>query len=282
LKRVEKNLLGKAGIYLLLAIVLLISLFPIIYPLLSSFRTDNELFENMAPFNWHTIVPIHWTWENYIAVFQEYEFGRYLKNTLVMIALIIPGTIAICSLAAFAFSFYDFKMKKQLFALFLLTFMIPGEAIALPLYSLVNSMGLINTYAGLVLPALANGLVLFLFVQFFSETPKALLESVEIDGGGWWTSFSRIVLPLSKPIIITAGLMIFVNQWNDYLWPLLAARAREVKVVTVAVANFKEQNVIHWGYIYAAATVSAIIPIFLFLPLQKYFVQGITSGGVKG
>jgi len=173
-------------------------------------------------------------------------------------------------------------MKKQLFALFLLTFMIPGEAIALPLYSLVNSMGLINTYAGLVLPALANGLVLFLFVQFFSETPKALLESVEIDGGGWWTSFSRIVLPLSKPIIITAGLMIFVNQWNDYLWPLLAVRAREVKVVTVAVANFKEQNVIHWGYIYAAATVSAIIPIFLFLPLQKYFVQGITSGGVKG
>ena len=172
MKNSDKKLLGKTGIYILLVIVLLISLFPIIYPLLSSFRTDNELFENMMPFNWHTIVPIDWTWENYAAIFTEYHFGRYLKNTL----------------AAFAFSFYDFKFKKQLFALFLLTFMIPGEAIALPLYSLVNSMGLINTYAGLVLPALANGLVLFLFVQFFSETPRALLESVEIDGGGWWTS----------------------------------------------------------------------------------------------
>lgn len=282
MKKFDKKILGKARVYLLLVIVLVISLFPIVYPLLSSFRTDNELFENMMPFNWHTIVPIEWTWENFAAIFKEYQFGKYLKNTLIMIGLIIPGTIVICSLAAFAFSFYDFKMKKQLFALFLLTFMIPGEAIALPLYSLVNSMGMINTYAGLVLPALANGLVLFLFVQFFSETPKALLESVEIDGGGWWTAFSRIVLPLSKPIIITAGLMVFVNQWNDYLWPLLAARSDDVKVVTVAVANFKEQNVIHWGYIYAAATVSALIPIFIFLPFQKYFVQGITSGGVKG
>ena len=199
-----------------------------------------------------------------------------------MIIVTVPCTIAICALAAYAFAFYNFRFKKQLFTMFLLTFMIPGEAIALPMYSLVNSMGLVNTYAGLILPALANGLVLFLFVQFFSETPKALLESVEIDGGGWWTCFTKIVLPLSKPIIITAGLMIFVTQWNDYLWPLLVARSDDVKVVTLAVANFKEQNVIHWGYIYAAASISALIPIGLFLPFQKYFVQGITSGGVKG
>lgn len=213
----SKKMLSKAGTYVILLIVLFISLFPIIYPVFSSFRTDNELFANMAPFNWHTIVPVDWTLENYIAIFKEYDFLRYLRNTLIMVAITIPGTIAICSLAAFAFAFYNFKFKKQLFTLFLLTFMIPGESIALPLYSLVNSMGLVNTYAGLILPALANGLVLFLLVQFFSETPKALLESVEIDGGGWWISFTRIVLPLSKPIIITAGLMIFVTQWNDYL-----------------------------------------------------------------
>lgn len=278
----NKKSADKILTYAILILVLFISLFPILYPLFSSFRTDNELFANMAPFSWKTLFPIDWTLENYIAIFREYDFLRYLKNTLIMIIVTVPCTIAICALAAYAFAFYNFRFKKQLFTMFLLTFMIPGEAIALPMYSLVNSMGLVNTYAGLILPALANGLVLFLFVQFFSETPKALLESVEIDGGGWWTCFTKIVLPLSKPIIITAGLMIFVTQWNDYLWPLLVARSDDVKVVTLAVANFKEQNVIHWGYIYAAASISALIPIGLFLPFQKYFVQGITSGGVKG
>lgn len=278
----RKNLIRKTGIYILLIFVLFISLFPIVYPVFASFRTDQELFANMTPFNWYTIIPKEWTFDNYIAIFQEYGFAKYLRNTMLMILLIVPGTIVICSLAAFAFSFYEFRFKKQLFSLFLVTFMIPGEAIALPLYSLVNSMGLVNTYAGLVLPAMANGLVLFLLVQFFSDTPKALLESVEIDGGGWWMTFTKIVLPLSKPIIITAGLMIFVNQWNDYLWPLLVARSDDIKVVTLAVSNFREESVIHWGYIYAASVISAMIPIALFLPFQKYFVQGITSGGVKG
>lgn len=278
----KKYALYKIIIYMLLAVVMLVSVFPIFYPILASFRSDTELFGNMAPFTLHSLFPIDWTLENYKAIIGEYDFLNYLKNTLIVIVLVVPGTIIICALAAYAFAFYDFRLKKQLFAVFLLTFMVPGESIALPLYSLVNKLGFVNTFSGLVLPAMANGLVLFLFVQFFSDTPKELLEAVEIDGGGWWTAFARIVLPLSKPIIITAALMIFVNQWNDYLWPMMAARSKEVKVITVAVANFKEQGIIHWGYIYAASTISALIPVFLFLPFQKYFVQGITAGSVKG
>ncbi len=280
MKKTEKR--GKTLTYILLVLVLVISVFPILYTVFSSLRLDNELFANMAPFSWKSIVPIKWTLENYKAIITEYDFLIYLRNTLIVIALVVPGTIAICSLAGFAFSFYDFKFKKLLFSLFLLAFMVPGEAIALPLYSLCNKLGLVNTFAGIVLPSMANGLVLFLFVQFFSDIPRSLLEAVRIDGGGWWTEFTKVVIPLSVPIVITASLMIFVNQWNDYLWPLMVARAKEVKVITVAVANFKEQGIIHWGYIYAAASISALIPIFIFLPFQKYFVEGITSCGIKG
>ena len=282
MKKSNKKRMGIAITYVLLVFVLLISLFPIVYPLFSAFRTDKEIFANMMPFTIHTLFPIKWTWENFTVIFQEYHFGTYIWNTLRMIALVVPGTIIICALAAYAFAFYDFKFKSLLFGLFLITFMIPGEAIAQPLYLLVNTMGLVNTTGGLVLPALANGLVLFLFVQFFSETPKELIESVEIDGGGWWVAFWKIVLPLAKPIIITACLMVFVDQWNNYLWPLLAARSDNVKTVTLAIANFKEQNVTHWSYIYAASMLSALIPICLFLPFQKYFVQGMTAGSVKG
>ena len=268
-------------IYILLVFVLVISVFPILYTVFSSLRLDSELFANMAPFSWKSVVPIKWTLENYLKIITEYDFLRYLGNTLIVIALVVPGTIAICSLAAFAFAFYDFKFKKLLFSLFLLAFMVPGEAIALPLYSLCNKLGLVNTFAGIVLPSMADGLVLFLFVQFFSDIPRSLLEAVRIDGGGWWTEFTRIVIPLSVPVVITASLMIFVNQWNDYLWPLMVARSKEVKVITVAVANFKEQGIVHWGYIYAAASISALIPIFIFLPFQKYFVEGITSCAIK-
>ena len=143
-------------------------------------------------------------------------------------------------------------------------------------------MGLINTYAGLILPSLANGLVLFLFVQSFRDIPVSLLEAVRIDGGSWGTCYWKVVMPLSKAIIVTACLMVFVNEWNNFLWPLLAGRIDSVKTITIAISSFKEQNVTHWSLIYASSMLSALVPIFLFLPFQKYFIQGITSGSVKG
>ena len=272
----------KAAIYAALVIFVIIALFPILYPLMSSFRTDQEIFQYTAPFNLHTLIPVDWTMENYISLFRDHGFGQYIKNTLIVVGITVPVSIFICSIAAFAFTFFKFKGKWILFALFLLTFMIPGEAIVLPLYQLVAKMGLINTYAGLILPSLANGLVLFLFVQSFRDIPVSLLEAVRIDGGSWGTCYWKVVMPLSKAIIVTACLMVFVNEWNNFLWPLLAGRIDSVKTITIAISSFKEQNVTHWSLIYASSMLSALVPIFLFLPFQKYFIQGITSGSVKG
>jgi len=274
--------MNRAFLIMALLLISIIALFPVLYPLMSSFRTDQEIFSFASPFQFHTLWPVKWTLENYIALFKEYRLGRFFLNTLIEIAVIIPGSVIMCSLAAYAFAFYEFRGKKQLFALFMLSFMIPSEAIALPMYQMVNKMGLVNTYAGLILPALANGLALFMFTQSFKDIPKELLEAVKIDGGTWFTCYWKIVLPLSRTIIIAMALMIFVNEWNNYLWPLLVARTDQVKTITIAVCAFKEENVINWGLIYASSMCSALIPIFIFLPFQKYFVQGITSSGVKG
>lgn len=265
-----------------LLVILVLALFPILYPLMSSFRTDKEIYEYSMPFQLHTLWPVSWTLDNYKLLFTEYHFGRYLLNTLFEIGVIIPLTILICSLAAFAFTFYNFRGKKALFALFMVTFMIPAESIALPMYQLVNSMHMVNTYWALILPALANGLTLFMFTQSFRDIPPSLLEASRIDGGGWWTCYWQVVMPLSKAIIVAMCLMTFVNEWNNYLWPLLVARLDNVKTVTIAICAFKEENVTHWSMIYASSMFSALLPICIFLPFQKYFVQGITSSGVKG
>jgi multiple sugar transport system permease protein len=265
-----------------LLVILVLALFPILYPLMSSFRTDKEIYEYSMPFQLHTLWPVSWTLDNYKLLFTEYHFGRYLLNTLFEIGVIIPLTILICSLAAFAFTFYNFRGKKALFALFMVTFMIPAESIALPMYQLVNSMHMVNTYWALILPALANGLTLFMFIQSFRDIPPSLLEAARIDGGGWWTCYWQVVMPLSKAIIVAMCLMTFVNEWNNYLWPLLVARLDNVKTVTIAICAFKEENVTHWSMIYASSMFSALLPICIFLPFQKYFVQGITSSGVKG
>ena len=128
---------------------------------------------------------------------------------------------------------------------------------------------MVDTYAGMIIPAIADGLVTFLFIQFFKDIPPSLIEAARVDGAKWPVIFTKIIMPISVPVFITAGLMIFMNQWNSYLWPLLVAR-------------FSGERSIKWTYIYAGSMISAIIPIALFLPFQKYFVEGITAGSVKG
>jgi ABC-type glycerol-3-phosphate transport system permease component len=125
-------------------------------------------------------------------------------------------------------------------------------------------------------------LVLFLFTQFFRDIPTSLIEAARVDGANWATVFLKIVIPSSIPVFITAGLMVFMQQWNAYLWPLLVARSKAIRLVQIALSDFRAEHWTLWGCIYAGTIVSALIPLFLFLPFQKYFVQGIISSGVKG
>ena len=219
---------------------------------------------------------------NYIAIFTEYDFWRPIVNTLIVTILTILLGCVINSMAGFAFTCFEFKGKKIFYPLVLVSFMVPFEAIAIPLYSVADTFGMVDTYAGMIIPAIADGLVTFLFIQFFKDIPPSLIEAARVDGAKWPVIFTKIIMPISVPVFITAGLMIFMNQWNSYLWPLLVARSKEIRTIQIAISQFSGERSIKWTYIYAGSMISAIIPIALFLPFQKYFVEGITAGSVKG
>jgi len=204
-----------------------------------------------------------------------------IVNTLIVSGSVIFFGCLINSIAAYAFAMYDFKFKSILFATILISFMIPFEAIALPLFGIVDSFGWVNTRLGIIVPGVANGLALFLFTQFFKDIPKSLLEAARVDGASWYTSFFRIIMPLSVPVFITSALMMFMSQWNAYLWPLLVARSRDIQLIQTRLGDFQTERGTLWSLLYAGAIISALIPLLLFLPFQKYYVQGITSSGIK-
>ena len=268
--------------YAVLGLAVIMTLIPLLWGVASSLRKDSELFKYATPFSAKTLVPQQPTFAAYVRLFTEFDFQRPIMNTLIVSALTIIFGCLVNSVAAFAFAVFDFRFKKTIYAFVLMSFMIPFEAIALPLYNVADGLHMIDTRAGMIVPSVADGLVLFLFTQFFRELPKELFEAARIDGAGWPTIFIRIVTPISVPVFITAGLMIFMNQWNSYLWPLLVARSANVQVIQTALAQFQAERTTLWSCLYAGSMVSALIPLVFFLPLQKYFIQGITSSGIKG
>ena len=278
----QKRITKKLAIYIALVVMTVVSLFPVIFCLSASLRTQEDLFKNMFPFTIKSLLPTELTAVNYIAIFTEYDFWRPIVNTLIVTILTILLGCVINSMAGFGFTCFEFKGKKIFYPLVLVSFMVPFEAIAIPLYSVADTFGMVDTYAGMIIPAIADGLVTFLFIQFFKDIPPSLIEAARVDGAKWPVIFTKIIMPISVPVFITAGLMIFMNQWNSYLWPLLVARSKEIRTIQIAISQFSGERSIKWTYIYAGSMISAIIPIALFLPFQKYFVEGITAGSVKG
>jgi ABC-type glycerol-3-phosphate transport system permease component len=270
-------------LYIVLAILTVMTIFPLLWGIASSFRYDEELYKYVMPLSLKTFIPQEPTLEAYIRLFGEFNFMRPIMNTLFITIVTILLSVFVNGIAAFAFATFQFRFKKIIYTIVLLSFMIPFEAIAMPLYNTVNRLGWVDTIYGLIVPGIASGLVLFLFTQFFRDIPSSLIEAARVDGARWGTIFFRIITPLSVPVFITAGLMVFMGQWNSYLWPLLIARAnKNILLIQIALGNFRMERTTLWSCLYAGSMISALIPLFLFLPFQKYFIQGITSSGVKG
>ena len=277
-----RSVLPHIILYTVLICIAIFTLFPLVFALVSSLRSDTEIYKYAMPFTIRTLIPVEPTLDSYITLFRDFHFLRALMNSLTVVIVLVPCGCLINSIAAMAFSMFEFKGKNILFAVFMVSFMIPFEAIAIPLYNLVNKLGWVDTKQALIIPALANGLVLFLFRQFFKDIPSSLLEAARVDGASWLTIYFKIIMPNSIPVFITAGLMLFVQQWNAHMWPLLVARSQESRTIMITLALLKMEDQTLWSCMYAGSILSIIIPVALFLPLQKYFVEGVTSSGVKG
>jgi multiple sugar transport system permease protein/putative chitobiose transport system permease protein len=278
----KKVISGKIAKYFFLCVFALIFLLPIYWVMVSSFKTDKSIFASLMPFSKHAL------WfdkELYFGAFRDIwfhrNFGQAIFNSFfVTFSTVFLGVI-VTSLCAFSFSVFEFKGKTVLFSIVLITFMIPFSSIALPLYQIVGKLHMVDTYWGLILPAVANGLSIFLFRQFFLDIPTSYLDAARLDGAKWPTIYGSIFMRMSIPIIVSAGIIIFMDQWEAFLWPLLAGRSPSMKVIQVAIADLSQDNEIYWNQIFAACTLSIIVPVLIVLPLQKYYIMGIASSGIK-
>ncbi len=262
------------------ALVGLAFLLPILWMLASAFRPELEIFAYLEPLGLRVLVPVEPTLDNFRNLLAG-EYPRAVFNSLFVASATVFLGLLVCAMAAFALSAIAFRGRDALFAVVVVSFLIPFEGVAIPLLDLFRDWNLNDSYAGLILPGVANGLAIFLLRQFFLGIPRELIYAAQVDGASWWGIFWRIYLPLARPSLIGAGLMLFVWQWQAYLWPLLIASDPSLHVAPVALAKYLAQYDFDFGQLFAGALVLAIIPILILLPLQRYFTQSVSSSGLK-
>lgn len=269
--------------YLLMSVIAVMFLIPTLWGISGSFRPRDEIFKYCNPISWRTFISENFNLEAYKAIFTDEVilYARALLNSFFISFVAVALGLLVNSLAGFAFAKFNFRGKNLLFVLVVFSFMIPFEIIVIPLYILVKSWNLIDTYYALILPAVANGLAIFLFKQFFEEIPTSLLDAARIDGASALTTLFKIVLPLSKPVIICVAVILFLGQWDALFWPLVAVTRNDMVVVQVAIARFWGQYSVEWDHLLAGSMFAASVPVFLFLFLQKYYIQGIVRTGLK-
>jgi ABC-type glycerol-3-phosphate transport system permease component len=265
-------------VYLVVAAVLVL---PLWWAIVSSLRPNDAVFADIFPFTAKALLPTPFSLEAYQDIFER-GFGTIVLNTLLVAFTTMFAGLIVNGVAGFAFAVFDFKGKEAILAVIIVSFMLPFEAIALPLYSVTEQLGWLDHVIALIVPSVANGLAVFLFYQFFSEVPKEYLEAARIDGVGWTNILFRIYAPLSIPTCISAALMLFIFQWEAFLWPLLAMPSQTFKVIQVGMAAFQQQYQTIWNQLFAVSVVTALIPIALLLPLQRYYVRGLAGAGIKG
>jgi len=281
--RKTTDLVRKVIIYILLVLVVLVVWVPFMWAIAVSFSPLEKVFSNAVPFTWKALFPVDFTMQAYVDLFQMFHFWTALKNTFILsLGTVVFGGLT-SALAGFAFSRFEFRGKGLLFGITLFTFMVPLEVIIIPLYIMMTELGWMNTWAALLLPGLANGLTIFLFRQFFAELPQEIIDAARVDGASWTRIFFQIVTPMSKPVMITGALVLFLGAWNSFFWPLTVTSGENMRVVQLAVAyTTGDHGIIRWNAKMAGAMLSSIVPILILLPFQRYYVRGIANTGLSG
>ncbi|MDM8200148.1 carbohydrate ABC transporter permease [Fournierella massiliensis] len=268
----------KTGVLVALNVVVaLFILFPLLYAVSVSLMTGSELFTMDM-----NLIPSAPTLENYLRAWAQVPLLRFILNSFLVAGCITLGQILTCSLAAFAFSFLNFKGKNVLFMLVMATMMVPGEATIISNYLTVSQLGILDTYLVLILPSLTSAMGIFLFRQFYMTFPISLYESAKLDGCGNLRFIVRILLPLTKSAIGAMSVYTFINAWNMYMWPLLVTGSQEMRTVQIGISmldNTDAQSIT----LMMAGVVSVIIPsMIIFVVGQKQLIRGMFSGAVKG
>lgn len=277
--------------YAVLILIAIIFIFPLLFMAVSSLKPDQQLLNDTNSLR--AFLPIgDISFQNYTDAFDRAPIGTFVLNSVIVTGITVLLTLFACSLAAFSFVFLDWKGRDVIFAVLLATLIIPYETIFIPLLLMASQLpwigaegfeiGWLNTYRVQIIPFVADGLSIFLFVQYFRDLPRELIEASRVEGASWWAVYRRVVMPLSGPVIATAAILKFLFMYNQYLWPLMTVQAEEIRPVMVGLGFFTEQLNVPWGEVMAYLTIITVPVLAFYLSLQRVFIASVASTGVKG
>ncbi len=276
---------------LLYVTICVIFLVPFAWMLSGGLRAEREIFRYLTPFSWRTFVPIEWTFDSYLTILGlnevgragGYNFGQNLLNSLIVSTAVVISSLFFNTMGAYFFARLPFPKKNWLLMYMLATFLIPFEVTIVPLYIVVRTLHLDNTMWALIVPWYASPFVIFSLIQFMRQTiPYELDEAALIDGAGYTTILWRIIVPLAIPGLVTNALLEFQFIWNLFYWPLVAVADRNIQVLQVVISTTLGQTQQYWGRTFAGSTLATLPVVVIFLALQRYYIQGVATTGVKG
>ncbi|HEY3108673.1 MAG TPA: carbohydrate ABC transporter permease [Chloroflexota bacterium] len=289
-RRRVRELAGRALAYAGLGALAVVFAFPLVWALLTSLKSDQEVFQAGA---W---VPSVWRFDNYLRAVRAVNLPRHFLNSLIVALIVTAAHLVLASTAGYAFARLRFPARDALFALVIATLMVPSQATLVPLFILVKhwpllgdndlwgrgGFGMLDTYWVLTVPMFATAYGTFLLRQFFRGLPVELEDAARIDGASELGIYWRIVLPLSGPAMATLGIFSFQNVWNDFVWPLVTTRSDAMKTIQVGLAQFRREGTTEWTLLMAGTMIATIPILAVFLLGQRFFTKGIALTGLKG
>ncbi len=271
------NTYVKKGLSLIILSVLgLLAFIPLYWMVITAFK-EPTLTMKFPP----ELFPKNPTWANFAELFRRKELFQWTLNSIIVAGTVTLAQIFVCALAGYAIAKKKFPGARIFFWIYIGSMMIPKQVTLVPLYILISKFQMINTYAGLILPGIAAPFGVFLMRQFMVTLPDEVVEAARIDGASEFKTFTRIILPMSKPALAVLGIFTFVGEWNSFLWPLIVTNTSNMKTLQAGLALLQEEVPMKFSYLMAGATYSAIPMFIVFLVFQKYFLRGITVGAVK-
>lgn len=252
----------------------LLTIFPLLWMVTSSFKPADEV-------NSLGLLPEHPTLDNYSYVFSQVPFARYMINSFLIAAAITVLALFFHSMAAYALARLKFRGRDTIFLMIFSTLLVSAPVILIPTFIVIRTLGLLDSYAGLIIPAIFNAFGIFLLRQFYISLPAELEEAALIDGASYWRIYRSVILPLSRPIMSALAVFFFLANWNAFVLPLTITSNPDLWVVQIGIANFQQQYSSSWNYILAASTVAALPTLVIFFFFQKQIVASIKSAGFK-
>ena len=272
-----KQIISKGLIYVLLIIISMIAVIPFLWMLSASLKLNKDVFT--YPIQW---IPQQFVWSNYVTIWKKIPLLTFILNTWKLTVIVTALQLITSCLAAYAFAKIEFKGRDFLFIFYVSTIAVPWQVYMIPQYLMVQKFGLVDTHLSLIILQAFSAFGVFLMRQFYINIPRELSESAKVDGLGEFGIFSRIMLPLVKPGMATLVIFTFVTIWNDFMGPLIYINSTGKKTIQLGLRLFITQFSADYSSIMAAALVTLIPVIIVFLSLQKYFVEGVATSGIKG